>query len=338
MALPGEFTLSRFFASMFSRGRCVAALAPLVLLALLGGCATSGAVNPRDPFEASNRVMFDVNDGFDKVVLKPVAQAYRAVLPQPVRTGVRNFFGNLQDPWHGINNLLQGKVEDGLTDWFRFATNSTIGLGGVMDVASTMRMTKHNEDFGQTLGVWGFESGPYLVLPLFGPSTVRDGLGLIVDAYGFGGFWLPRLIDPPHRVAWRNSLSALDLVSFRAGALEAESIFEAAALDRYSFMRDAYLQRRQNLLYDGNPPPEPRRDEEGDAAAPRTSLETEPSRWIIAHRNTQAWGVGGDRGLGPRTSSAAYSARVVEPTVPANYAAVIAASASAAPLLGDNDE
>jgi phospholipid-binding lipoprotein MlaA len=337
MVSPGEYTLSGFFASIFSRGRCAAGLVPLVLLALLGGCATSGAVNPRDPFEATNRVVFDVNDGFDKAVLKPVAQAYRAVLPQPVRTGVRNFFGNLQDPWHGINNLLQGKVEDGLTDWFRFATNSTIGLGGVMDVASTMRMTKHNEDFGQTLGVWGFESGPYLVLPLFGPSTVRDGLGLIVDAYGFGGFWLPRLIDPPHRVAWRNSLSALDLVSFRAGALEAESIFETAALDRYSFMRDAYLQRRQNLLFDGNPPPERRRDEEGDTA-PRTSLETEPSRWIIAHRNPQQAGATRDGSIerGPR--SAADPARVVQPIVPANYAAVIAASSPAAPLLGVNDE
>lgn len=337
MVSPGNFTLSGLFAAGLARGRGAAVLAPLVLLALLGGCATSGAVNPRDPFEATNRVVFDVNDGFDKVVLKPVAQAYRAVLPQPVRTGVRNFFGNLQDPWHGINNLLQGKVEDGLTDWFRFATNSTIGLGGIMDVASGMRMTKHNEDFGQTLGVWGFESGPYLVLPLFGPSTVRDGLGLIVDAYGFGGFWLPRLIDPPHRVAWRNSLSALDLVSYRAGALEAESIFETAALDRYSFMRDAYLQRRQNLLYDGNPPPEPRRDEEGDAA-PRTSLDTEPSRWIIAHRNVRHPDAGRAGGIerGPR--SAANLARLVEPTVPANYAAVIAASGGAAPPPGENDE
>ncbi len=160
MVSPGEYTLSRFFASIFLHGRCAAGLVPLVLLALLGGCATSGAVNPRDPFEATNRVVFDVNDGFDKAVLKPVAQAYRAVLPQPVRTGVRNFFGNLQDPWHGINNLLQGKVEDGLTDWFRFATNSTIGLGGVMDVASTMRMTKHNEDFGQTLGRLGLRERP----------------------------------------------------------------------------------------------------------------------------------------------------------------------------------
>jgi hypothetical protein len=175
------------------------------------------------------------------------------------------------------------------------------------------------------------------VLPLFGPSTVRDGLGLIVDAYGFGGFWLPRLIDPPHRVAWRNSLSALDLVSYRAGALESESIFEAAALDRYSFLRDAYLQRRRNLIYDGDPPPAPRRDE-GAETAPRTSLETEPSRWIIAHRHVQHPSAGRDGHLARGPRSAADPAQIVEPTVPANYAAVIAAADRAAPLLGENDQ
>ncbi len=312
-----------------------AALVPLVLLALLGGCATSGPVNPRDPFEASNRVVFEINDGMDKALLKPVAEVYRAMLPQPVRTGVRNFFANLQDPWHGVNNLLQGKIEDGLTDWFRFATNSVIGLAGVIDVASSMRMTKHNEDFGQTLGVWGVPSGDYLVLPLFGPSTVRDGLGLIVDAYGYGGFWLPRLIDPPHRVAWRNSLSALDIVSLRANVLESEAIFEAAALDRYSFLRDAYLQRRRNLIWDGNPPPEPRRDEETESA-PRTTLETEPSRWTMARRTTRH--AVRDGGSDPDSPFAPGSRKLVEPTVPANYGAVLAADGHAVALRGEDDE
>jgi phospholipid-binding lipoprotein MlaA len=318
--------------SMLS-GRGKAALAPVVLAALLGGCATGGPVNPRDPLEAPNRAVFEFNDGVDRVLIKPVAQAYRAVLPQPVRSGVRNFFGNLQDPWIGVNNLLQGKVEAGLTDWFRFATNSTIGLGGVIDVASGMRMTKHNEDFGQTLGVWGFPSGDYLVLPLLGPSTVRDGLGLIVDAYGYGGFWLPRLVDPPHRVAWRNSLSALDIVNLRATLLDTEGIFEAAALDRYSFLRDAYLQRRRNLVYDGNPPREAPREED-EEAAPRTNLEPEPSRWLFAQRTARD----AARGRGAYNPHAdARSLQVVEPTVPANYAGVLAADDRAAMRNGDDD-
>lgn len=298
-----------------ARRRAALALGLVGLLALLGGCASSGPVNPRDPLEPMNRAVFEFNDGVDKVVIKPVAQAYRAVLPQPVRTGVRNFFANLQDPWIGVNNLLQGKVEAGLTDWFRFTTNSTIGFAGILDVASDMRMDKHNEDFGQTLGVWGLPTGDYLVLPFFGPSDVRDGLGLLVDGYGYGGFWLPRLIDPPHRVAWRNVLSGVDIVQLRAGLLTTEGIFEAAALDRYSFLRDAYLQRRRNLVYDGNPPPEPRRDEETESA-PRSRLDPEPSRWIIVARRP------GRREARP--------VQVVEPKVPANYVRVLAAGAQPA--------
>jgi phospholipid-binding lipoprotein MlaA len=309
-------------------GRGATALALLALLAVLGGCATSAPVNPRDPFESTNRAVFEFNDGVDKAFVKPVAQAYRAVLPQPVRSGVRNFFANLQDPWIGVNNLLQGKVEEGLSDWFRFATNSTIGLGGVMDVATGMRMSKHNEDFGQTLGVWGFQSGPYLVLPLLGPSDVRDAIGLIPDAYGYGGFWLPRLIDPPHRVAWRNSLSALDVVSLRASLLETEGIFAAAALDRYSFLRDAYLQRRRNLIYDGNPPPEPRREEDAGLAPwtiQRTDLETDPARWILAYRPAH------------RAPRGAEPLGVFSPAVPANYERVLAASHRAADPRGEDD-
>jgi phospholipid-binding lipoprotein MlaA len=308
--------------------RCAAALGLLALLALLGGCATSGPVNPRDPFEATNRAVFEFNDGVDKAFIKPVAQAYRAVLPQPVRSGVRNFFANLQDPWIGVNNLLQGKVEEGLTDWFRFATNSTMGLGGVMDVATTMRMNKHNEDFGQTLGVWGFQPGPYLVLPLLGPSDVRDGLGLIPDSFGYGGFWLPRLVNTNHWVALRNTLTGLDIVSLRAGLLETEGIFEAAALDPYSFLRDAYLQRRRNLIYDGNPPPEPRRDEESGRAPganPRVDLETDPSRWILAYHPA------------PSMSRGAELVRVFTPTVPANYERVLAAGHRAAEPRGEDD-
>lgn len=318
---------------MISRG--TAALGALALVAMLGGCATSGPVNPRDPFESTNRAVFEFNDGVDKAFIKPVAQAYRAVLPQPVRSGVRNFFANLQDPWIGVNNLLQGKVEEGLTDWFRFATNSTMGFGGVMDVATSMRMNKHNEDFGQTLGVWGFSSGPYLVLPFLGPSDVRDGLGLIPDSFGYGGFWLPRLIDGPHRVALRNSLSGLDIVSLRAAVLETEAIFEAAALDRYTFLRDAYLQRRRNLIYDGNPPPEPRREEDAGVvpqANAWANLETDPARWIIAERPKHR-----TAGLVGTSRSVADSAQVVIPKVPANYERVLAVGERAANARGEED-
>jgi phospholipid-binding lipoprotein MlaA len=318
------------------RGRCTTVLVPLALLALLGGCATSGPVDPRDPLEASNRAVFEFNDGADMLVFKPVAQAYRAALPQPVRTGVRNFFANLQDPWIGINNLLQGKVEAGLTDWFRFVTNSTMGFAGVVDVASSMRMTKHNEDFGQTLGRWGVPSGDYLVLPFLGPSTVRDGLGLIADGYGYGPWWTTRVIEPSHRVAWRNSLTALDIVSLRANLLATEGIFEAAALDRYSFLRDAYLQRRRNLIWDGNPPPEPRRDEEPEVA-PKTGLETEPSRWTVARPAAQR-PVARYGGAGHDATSSAGAAQVVEPTVPANYGAVLAAGDRTAMMHGMDDE
>ena len=306
MSVPGDLTTSK------PLGPVAAALA---LAALLGGCATATPVNPRDPLEPVNRVVFEFNDGADRVFFKPVAQAYRAVLPQPVRTGVLNFFSNLQDPWIGVNNFIQGKPEEGFSDLFRFATNTVIGIGGVIDVASDMGMDKHNEDFGQTLGVWGFPSGDYLVLPFLGPSSVRDGLGLIVDGYGYGPWWATRAIDPPHRVAWRNSLTALDIVSLRARLLDTEGIFEAAALDRYSFLRDAYLQRRRNLVYDGNPPPAPREDMEPEKdpepagkSAP-TSLETEPARWLtVRNPNLQE----------------------VAPKVPANYERVLAAGVAPA--------
>jgi len=300
--------------------RRMTALAPLVLVVLAallgGGCATSGPVNPRDPLEPMNRAVFEFNDGLDRAVIKPVAQAYRAVLPQPVRTGVRNFFANLQDPWIGTNNLMQGKVEAGLNDWFRFVTNSTIGFAGVLDVASDMRLVKHNEDFGQTLGVWGAPPGAYLVLPLLGPSDVRDGLGLVVDSFGYGPFWVSFFFDVDSRRVIRWSLATVDVVQLRASILETESIFETAALDRYSFLRDAYLQRRRNLVYDGNPPPEPRRDEEAEPE-PRSRLDLEPSRWIVlVHRPLPA---------------AAHPRQVVEPRVPANYAKVLEAGAGYVP-------
>lgn len=215
---------------------------------LLGGCATSG--NPRDPVEGFNRAMFGFNEAIDKVAIKPVAQGYEAVLPSPVRTGVTNFFGNIDDLFIGVNNLLQGKPGAAVNDWGRVLVNSTVGILGLIDVASGIGMEKHAEDFGQTFGRWGVGDGAYVVLPFFGPSTVRDTVGLVVDVQ----------VDPVgniDHVPTRNTLRALRIIDTRADLLPADKVIEEAALDKYAYVRDGYLQRRRSLIYDGNPPREP---------------------------------------------------------------------------------
>lgn len=219
----------------------------LLATSLLAGCATSG--NPRDPFEGFNRAMFDINDGLDKIIVRPVAQGYETALPAPVRQGVTNFFGNIGDVFIAVNNLLQGKLPEALTDVSRVAVNTTFGLLGVIDVASDLGLEKHEEDFGQTLGHWGAEDGPYLVLPLLGPSTLRDSLGLAADTAADPVVWVDH-------VPTRNTMLGVRALDTRAGLLAADKIVEEAALDRYSYIRDAYLQRRRSLIYDGNPPRE----------------------------------------------------------------------------------
>lgn len=219
--------------------------AVLALTLLLAGCATTN--NPRDPFEGFNRAVFDFNDGFDNVALRPAAEAY-SHLPSFIQTGVENFFGNLGDVWTAVNNFLQGKPADGVSDVARVFVNTTIGLGGLLDVGSAGGLQKHNEDFGQTLGVWGVKSGPYLVLPFLGASTLRDTAALPADTQG----------DPwtyKRPIRWRNTGTVLRVVDQRATALELSNLIEDAALDRYQFVRDAYLQRRQSRVYDGDPPP-----------------------------------------------------------------------------------
>jgi phospholipid-binding lipoprotein MlaA len=214
---------------------------------LLGGCATSG--NPKDPIEGFNRAMFSFNEGLDKVVIKPVAQGYDAALPTPVKTGVTNFFANLADVFIAVNNLLQGKVPEAASDGGRFAVNTTVGVLGFMDIASDMGLEKHDEDFGQTFGRWGVGPGPYVVVPFFGPRTARDTVGLVLDVK----------TDPVanySHVATRNTLLAVRVESDRANLLPADKVIEEAALDKYSYIRDGYLQRRRNLIYDGNPPRE----------------------------------------------------------------------------------
>jgi len=222
----------------------------LLLLAALGGCAAPGEErDPRDPFEGFNRGVYRFNDGFDNYVATPVATVYKKALHQEIRTRVGNFFANVQDLFIGVNNLLQGKPGDAVNDWARFAFNSTFGLLGIHDVASEWGLEKHNEDFGQTFGRWGAPSGPYLVLPFLGSSTVRDGVGT-----GFDYYFAP--LGEVRPIALRNTLFGVYLVNTRADLLDASRILEEAALDRYTFQRDAYLQRRRSLIYDGNAPRE----------------------------------------------------------------------------------
>lgn len=221
----------------------------LMLLPVLAGCATPGA-NADDPLEGFNRKVYAFNDKLDRYALKPVAQGYQAITPLPARTGISNFFGNLGDVWTSLNNLLQGKPTDSLSDLGRFALNSTVGILGFFDVATEVGMEKHDEDFGQTLAVWGVGNGPYLVLPLFGSSTLRDTAAmpvdfLAMDAYSTG-------LVP--RVAVRNAISGVKLVNARAQLLGAETTLDEAALDKYVFMRNFFLQKRRSDIYDGHPP------------------------------------------------------------------------------------
>jgi len=222
--------------------------AALLLAGSLAGCATSGG-NPADPLEPLNRAVFGFNDAADRVLIKPVAKGYRAVVPGPVRTGVSNFFSNLEDVWISVNDVLQGKFKQGLEDFGRVIFNSTFGVAGLFDPASDAGLKKHNEDFGQTLGAWGVGSGPYVVLPILGPSSFRDGFGLLLDTRADLVFQIDGV--PVH-----NSLYATRAISNRANLLDASDVLEAAALDKYAFVRDAWLQHRRDLVYDGNPPRE----------------------------------------------------------------------------------
>ena len=231
-------------------------LVAVSLALVLGGCA-SVTGDPRDPFEGFNRNVFSFNDKVDQIALKPVAQAYRAVLPAVVQAGVGNFFSNLGDVWTGINNILQGKVGDGASDFMRFAVNSTFGIAGLFDVSSEAGIPKHKEDFGQTLGKWGVGPGPYVVLPLLGSSTIRDTAALPLDFKG--DLW--SYADP---IRVRNTGTGLRLIDARASVLDASDLIEGAALDRYEFVRDAYLQRRENKINDGEAP----RAKAGDSTAP----------------------------------------------------------------------
>lgn len=220
-------------------------LAALAFLLALSGCAATGG--NADPWEGLNRKTFAFNDAVDRAVLKPVAQGYVKVVPEVARTGVNNFFSNIEDVGTSLNNLLQGKMVDAINDAGRVIFNTTLGIGGLIDVASMNGMEKHYEDFGQTLGWWGVGPGPYFVIPFLGPSTVRDAPAKAVDPQ-----WYYSSRVDPEGLYW--GLWTLDKVRTRANLFQGESVLEQAALDRYQFIRDAWLQRRQSQVYDGNPP------------------------------------------------------------------------------------
>lgn len=225
--------------------------AGLAGLLALTACASGPAADPRDPLEPLNRSLYRFNDSVDRALLKPVANAYVDGVPVPVRTGVNNFFGNLRDAWSAFNGVLQLRPREATENGMRFAVNSTFGLAGVLDVASEMGLERTTLDFGMTLGRWGVPDGPYLMLPLLGPSTLRDTVALPVDGQG-------NAIGQIGHIPTRNELTALRVVDQRAGLLRASDMLQEASLDPYSFLRDSYLQRRHSQI--GVTPPEERYD------------------------------------------------------------------------------
>ncbi|ACC71939.1 VacJ family lipoprotein [Paraburkholderia phymatum] len=213
-------------------------------VATFAGCATVQNPTKEDPIEGFNRTIFTFNDTVDKYALKPVAKGYVFVTPQPVRDSVTNFFSNIGDVYIAANNLLQLKIADGVSDIMRIVINTIFGVGGLFDVATIAKLPKHDNDLGLTLGHYGVPPGPYLVLPLFGPSTVRDGVGMV------GNYFInPLTYVQPDSLSW--ALYGLNVVNTRANLLSASDVLEGAALDKYSFVRNAYLQRRRYLLTGG---------------------------------------------------------------------------------------
>ncbi len=247
--------------------RCAVALS----LVALSACSTLGAKSEGqklDPWEGWNRKVFSFNEGLDTAVLKPAATAFSKFVPQLVRQGIGNFFGNAADAWSFVNNILQGRVEAGGKDLIRFGTNTVFGLGGVIDVASEMGLYHQYEDFGQTLGRWGVGAGAYIVWPLLGPSTVRESFALPFD----------RAVSPAlviNNGAWQFGLAGLQIINTRADLLGASRVLDDIALDKYTFVRDAYLQRRRSLISDGEDPGLP--DESKLSAEPASAPASAPA-------------------------------------------------------------
>ena len=256
----------------------------------LGACATTGGatgvtgsapstaaaaaapvLNPADPWERWNRRVYAFNDAIDSAVIRPLAEGYVKVVPSPVRQAVGNFGNNFGDAWSAVNHLLQGKFEGAMNSVMRVATNSVFGLGGLIDIASEAGIERQREDLGQTLGRWGVPAGPYVVLPLLGSSSVRDSATLIPDLYVS-----PTLLTDNH--AAQGGLLSLYLIDTRANLLPATRMLDSIALDKYTFVRDAYLQRRLNDVYDGNPPQPKDEDDEAEAAPATGAPSAAPER------------------------------------------------------------
>lgn len=287
-----------------SRRRSVRSLAVAALF-LLAGCATVQNPDPRDPHESFNRAMFEFNEGFDEVIGKPVATVWKTVLPYQIRIRVSNFFSNIQDLMIGVNNLLQGKPNKASDDLARVLINTTFGLAGLHDIASEAGLEKHNEDFGQTFAVWGMEGGPYFVWPFFGANNLRDTFGLALD-----------LVAAPVRWAINDNATrywtaGLYFVNERADLLDATTILDDAAIDKYVARRDIYFQRRRDLIFDGNPPRERPRGRE-----PRSDAQPPESRAVASSddSDSSAW-------------SGSYTEwGTIVPDAPSNDDAVISAS------------
>jgi phospholipid-binding lipoprotein MlaA len=229
--------------------RSVMSAALLAWVMSSAGCATGPNASPKDPLEPMNRSISKFNDTLDDNVLKPVATGYRDYIPQPVQTGVGNFFGNLSDVFSTVNSGLQLKGRDTAESLMRVVVNTTLGIYGFFDVATEIGLQRHREDFGQTLGYWGVPDGPYLVLPVFGPSTVRDTSTLPLE-------FSTDFVAKHDVVAERNVAVVARIVDKRASLLKTTDLLSGAAIDKYSFTRDSYLQYRRNQVYDGNPPDE----------------------------------------------------------------------------------
>ncbi len=256
------------------RRRFAAVVGVAVAALLLAGCATTApagpggpavaATSPADPWQGWNRRVFAFNDALDEALLKPVAEGYRKLVPSLVRSGVDNVLGNIGDVWSTANQFLQGKLGHGLDMGMRVLTNTVFGLGGVLDPATSVGLVRRSEDFGQTLGRWGVGPGPYVVLPVLGPSTLRDSAALPVD-------WNASPSALPDTAGGRLSVALLGAVSTRANLLATTQLVDQAALDRYSFVRDGFLARRLDQVHDGAPPLQALEDDSADPSAPASA-------------------------------------------------------------------
>jgi len=237
--------------AQISVGRALGWVTLSIIMVLNVGCASTNAIVPKnkhDPLEPINRVVFSFNENLDTYVLEPTAEVYRFVIPKFIRDRFSNMVSNIGDIYTSVNNLLQGKPKEAADDISRFFTNSTLGLAGMFDVASAAGLEKHKEDFGQTLGVWGVKPGPYIVLPIFGASNLRDTVGFYVD------FRTDILFQEIPNIGVRNTVTGLRIIDVRAKYLDSKNLMSEAAFEKYTFVRDAYFSSRHNLIYDGNPP------------------------------------------------------------------------------------